>query len=710
MEGIYVGKVKRSVINKDNVNLLFVDHRQDIHHLSDVIDYEDTAYCLVPTNDIIINNDEILKLRDEVKRLTEACNGWEAECNDWKARYAKANNELFQKGLAYGTLETEYKNEKIAGGILLKDRDALKEKVDTLEAELNSLRAENKRLRQLMATSMSNLFEGSGITINLTQPNGPESLTLEFDIPELNEAKKKVEDLEKKLAASKSNETFWRDRKEEEEDYHHYWLHTFDRAVKQAADKGIHIDVRGTDEDCNAGVVVVDNVKAKDLEKQMVETFADLEKRLAATKSKETYWVHTFNRAVTQAEQKGVYIGVSGNDEKNNAGVVIVDNGKANELESQIVQMEDANQKLRQRISAADEEIEELKSQYTSRPATGWRNTYYSAVEMAKAEGVTIELQDWDLKANVAHLKVMNHRAANLERQIKRLEDDNAAKGDHWKRNYEELTEYWDNTYKDIVAAGKKVGVKIDLKGRKPDGNVGTVYITNEKALELMVNVSDTKHEYNKKWQAMLNALKAKGVEVIYMGEQDGKPCVDVKIPGWDSDKEWVTTFSKRVAELLADKFGLESERDELKEQCDILRKDGVLKGQQCLKLKADLDALKKEYGRVLSELAELKSENVAEVRYDFRPNCLTIIYTKRDGSKQSISMDSSEAIDATSISCGTVPKCSSCAHYMHNPSRFAHDWCYMPIPKEGEAGYIRKLNKEEAEGPACSDFKARKE
>ena len=30
MDGIYVGKVKRSVINKDNVNLLFIDHRQDM--------------------------------------------------------------------------------------------------------------------------------------------------------------------------------------------------------------------------------------------------------------------------------------------------------------------------------------------------------------------------------------------------------------------------------------------------------------------------------------------------------------------------------------------------------------------------------------------------------------------------------------------------------------------------------------------------------
>lgn len=564
MEGIYVGKVKRSVINKDNVNLLFIDHRQDIHHLSDVIDYEDTAYCLVPTNDIIINNDELLKLRDEVK--------------------------------------------------------------------------------------------------------------------ELNEAKDKIVELEQKVR----DERKWCD----------YWRHTYYAAEKVASAVGVSIKIDGIESQHNSAKVVVQNDKAEELEKQMVETFADLEKRLAATKSEGTYWRHTFNRAVAQAEQKGVYIGVSGNDEENNAGVVIVDNGKANELESQIVQMEDANQKLRQRISAADERIEDLESQI---------------VKIADANKVVVQ-----------RLDAANKEIGTLDKKLCRYKHDNDFKaeaviaerdrGDHWKRQYDDLAEYLDNTCKDLVATGKKVGVKIKFKGDKSDSNTGDFDITNEKALELMVNVSNTKHEYNKKWQAMTEALKAKGVEVIYMGEQDGKPIVDVKIPGWDSDKEWVTTFSKRVAELLAYKFGLESERDELKEQCDILRKDSVVKRQQCLKLTEDLNALKKECGRLISELAELKSETVAGVRYEFRPNCLTIIYTKCDGSKQTISMDSSEAIDANSISCGTVPKCSSCAHYMHNPSRFAHDWCYMPIPKEGGAGYIRKLNKEESEGPACSDFKARKE
>lgn len=403
MEGIYVGKVKRSVINKDDVNLLFVDHRQDMHHLGEVIDYEDTAYCLVPTNDIIINNDELLKLREQVEKL-------EAELTEIKT--TRTLREAYITGVEKGC-------------------ESLREDRDLWKRRWNSV-----------VTDIAKSLEANGIEFTLKEVHGNGNWDVVIDIPELNEAKKKVEDLEKKLKAAESKETFLRGRKEEEEDYHRYWWHTFDRAVKQAADKGIHIDVRGTDEDCNAGVVVVDNMKAE-------------------------------------------------------------------ELESQVVQMEDANQKLRKRISTADEEIEELE--------------------------------------------------------------------------------------------------------RKHDA----------------------------KWSAMTEALKDKGVEVIYMGEEDGKPCVYVKVP--------------------------------------------------------EIDILKKE-------LETLKSRTLDNV--EIRLSCGDIVWTYCDG----FIHVSSGIINADEISTGTVPKCSSCAHYMHNPSRFAHDWCYMPIPKEGGAGYIRKLNKEEAEGPACDKFEAKKE
>lgn len=501
MEGIYVGKVKRSVINKDNVNLLFVDHRQDIHHLSDVIDYEDTAYCLVPTNDIIINNDEMLKLREQVSKL-------EKELMEIKT--TRTLREAYITGVEKGC-------------------ESLKEDRDLWKLRWNSV-----------VTDIAKSLEANGIEFTLKEVHGNGNWDVVIDIPELNEAKKKVEDLETKLKAAKSNETFWRDRKEEEEDYHHYWLHTFDRAVEQAADKGIHIDVRGTDEDCNAGVVVIDNVKAE-------------------------------------------------------------------ELKSQVVQMEDANQKLRQRISTADEEIEELKSQYTSRPATGWRNTYYSAVEKAKAEGVTIVLQDWDLKANVAHLEVMNYRAKNLETAFTAIQSERESL-DIQNGSLKEAVDSLKNKIKRLEDDNSaKAEALIGAKDR------GDYWIQEHQKLKV---------KHNAKWSAMTEALKAKGVEVIYMGEENEKPIIDVKIPKLDA-----------------------------------------------LKRKAD----------------EINTRHI---------NCLCKNY-----------------FDAESISHGTIPKCSSCAHYMHTPSRFTHDWCYMPVPnKEGGAGYIRKLNKEEAEGPACADFKARKE
>lgn len=145
--------------------------------------------------------------------------------------------------------------------------------------------------------------------------------------------------------------------------------------------------------------------------------------------------------------------------------------------------------------------------------------------------------------------------------------------------------------------------------------------------------------------------------------------------------------------------------RDRVKELVDQLT-DAKKKVEELQKLgdywKGESDAMARNYRRLKKKLDDMESKTVAEVRYELNPNGFTLIYTMCDGSKQMIGMDLAD--------CGTVPKCSSCAHYMHNPSRFAHDWCYMPIPKEGGAGYIRMLNKEESEGPACKEFVARKE
>jgi len=566
MEGIFLGQAVDGVFSINKTTLTF-NHECDIHELHPVIRYSDCDYMLVKADDVIKTNDELLKLRDEVKRLTD-------ECNEWKVRYSTVNNKLFQKGLAYGTLEGAYKNEKIAGEMLLKDRDALKEQVEKLEEELMEIKTTHtlreayitgvekgcaslkedrdlwKRRWNSVVTDIVKSLEANGIEFTLKEIHGDGNWDVVIDIPELNEAEAKVSELENKLKAAKSNETFWRGRKEEEENQHHYWLHTFDRAVKQAADKGIYIDVRGTDEDCNAGVVVVDNVKAKDLEKAF--------------------------------------------------------NGVRSERDS-------------------------------------------------------LDIQNGSLKEVIYRLK----------NGAKRLEKDNDTKakavveatdrGDYWKRKYDDLAEYWDNTRKDLVATGEKVGVKIEFKGDKSDNNVGHFDITNEKTIELMVKVSDTKHEYNKRWQAMLDALKDKGVEVIYMGEQDGKPCVDVKIPEIDILKKELEALKSRTLDNV-----------EIRLSC------GDIVWTYC-----------DGFVHVSSGISGVISADEINTRHI---NCLCKNY-----------------FDAESISHGTVPKCKTCGHFIHNPSRSADVWCHKPVSKEGP-GTIRRLSTEEAEGPACVDFKARKE
>lgn len=278
MEGIFLGKIDQTAFEPRSISLSFRTKHLDQHvEVRKELDY-DCDYMLVKADDVIKTNDELLRLREEVKE-------WDDECNEWKKRYAKVNNELFQKGLAYSTLETAYKNEKIAGEMLLKDRDALKEKVEKLEAELTeiktartlreayvtgvekgceSLREErdtwkrrfdiadkenqaledqkkrlsdvavywNNRFTSVM-TDFGKVLEANGVTFAVKNIDNDGNWDVSIDIPELTEAKAKVADLEKKVKVAESKETYWRDRKEEEEDCHHYWLHTFERAVKK---------------------------------------------------------------------------------------------------------------------------------------------------------------------------------------------------------------------------------------------------------------------------------------------------------------------------------------------------------------------------------------------------------------------------------------------------------------------------------------------
>lgn len=571
MEGIFLGKIDQTAFEPRSISLSFRTKHLDQHvEVRKELDY-DCDYVLVKVDDVITTNDELLKLREKVKKL-------EAELMEVKT--ARTLREAYITGVEKGC-------------------ESLREERDRWKRRWNSV-----------VTDISKSLAANGVEFKLKENDGEATWVFVIDIPELNEAKKKVEDLETKLAASKSNETYWRDRKEEEEDYHHYWHYTFDRAVKQAAEKGVYIAIAGKDDDCNAGIVVVENKKTAD-------------------------------------------------------------------LESQVVQMEDANQKLRKRISAADEELEAATK-----------------------------------------------------------------RGDYWKSEHDDLAEYWDNTYKDMVACGAKVGVKIEFKGDKSDSNAGKIHITNEKTLELAYELNNVIQKQDKKWQAMTEALKAKGIEVIYMGEENEKPIVDVKIPKLDElqkdfedlNAKYINRGSKiECLELdLRDSKNKDNKYEKLFIEATNMKDywystyyEAVRQSwNQGVSIRINRANLKDNVGIVQvnneraeelkKELEELKSKKVATCTLEAGADGgLTFVYAYMDGHNEAAHINrlckNLVAVDAESLSHGTVPKCSSCAHYMHKGEPFANRWCYKAVHKEGPK-FIRRLSTEEAEGPACSDFKARKE
>jgi len=129
---------------------------------------------------------------------------------------------------------------------------------------------------------------------------------------------------------------------------------------------------------------------------------------------------------------------------------------------------------------------------------------------------------------------------------------------------------------------------------------------------------------------------------------------------------------------------------------------------KQLDKMDADIDELKNKNRDLEKELAE--SKTFAKVEYKGQSDgSFTITYTKCDGTKEVIGMDSSKAIDATYISCGTVPKCSSCKNHRYYGKISGH-MCHLPDSKciISNTFDIFPLTDEEAEGPACDKFEAK--
>jgi len=179
---------------------------------------------------------------EDLKKQAEQIEELEKDRDYWKDRYAKANNELFQKDLAYVALEEAYKKEKAAGEVLLKDRDiayitgveksceslkeerdAWKRRFDKADKMVADLKKENQtltdrnseldkeldRIRNLSIDSISKALLPFGVHVGLVNPKGPGTFELDVDIPELTEAKKKIKRLEDALILAKDRGDYW---------------------------------------------------------------------------------------------------------------------------------------------------------------------------------------------------------------------------------------------------------------------------------------------------------------------------------------------------------------------------------------------------------------------------------------------------------------------------------------------------------------------
>lgn len=300
---------------------------------------------------------------------------------------------------------------------------------------------------------------------------------------------------------------------------------------------------------------------------------------------------------------------------------------------------------LKKRVEELEDQLANAKKESDKKLCEVYRDSaeifYKSADKLISIDKMIAELkkENQDLKERNEegnkHLGFVENNAKFWHGRAKEFEKDR----DYWKNRFNSAVTDFSKT----LAAN---GVEFTVKAI--DGNKWNVIIDIPELNEAKQKISELEAKCNAKWSAMLQALKEKGVEVLYMGEEDGKPNIDVKIP--------------------------------------------------------EIDIIKKE-------LEDLKSKTVAEARFEWKPNCFTLICTMCDGSKQTTGIDLSESIDATSISCGTVPKCKSCKNHRYYGKIGGHV-CHLPdlkriIPNTFD---IFPLTDEEAEGPACNKFEAKKE
>lgn len=178
-----------------------------------------------------------------------------------------------------------------------------------------------------------------------------------------------------------------------------------------------------------------------------------------------------------------------------------------------------------------------------------------------------------------------------------------------------------------------------------------------------------------------------------------------------DLKKENQTLKAKAVINSV---YGLTSaELECVKSENSELKKDLKAANKQLDKMDADIDELKNKNRDLEKELAE--SKTFAEVRYEWHPDCFTVIYTKCDGTKETVGMDLADDTDKKctmgAFVCHSfnIPQCKKCKNHRYFANTGGH-YCHLPDSKYMIPGmfHVNPLTEEDAEGPACEKFEAR--
>ena len=131
---------------------------------------------------------------------------------------------------------------------------------------------------------------------------------------------------------------------------------------------------------------------------------------------------------------------------------------------------------------------------------------------------------------------------------------------------------------------------------------------------------------------------------------------------------------------------------------------DELLKLKDRVKeLEGQLEDTKKEADKKLSDL---KSKKVAKCTMEISDGKVSFIYTYMDGHNEACGIaDSDGAVERL------ITKCKSCKNHRHFGNTFGH-YCRIPNSNHIIPGMfdMYPLTDEEAEGPACDKFEARKE